>query len=80
MEQCLGGRVGQSERVPGNVNKTERVRTKTGSNCLEQRERERVKEKMEETPGRRTEKEEGEGHKELRGKEETAEEKQTEET
>lgn len=35
---------------------------------------------MEETAGRRTEKEEGEGHKELRGKEETAEERQTEET
>lgn len=35
---------------------------------------------MEETAGRRTGKEEGEGHKELRGKEETAEEKQTEET
>lgn len=45
MEQRLGGRVGQSERVPGNVNKTERVRTKTGSNGLEQRERERVKER-----------------------------------
>lgn len=35
---------------------------------------------MEETAGRRTGKEEGEGHEELRGKEETAEEKQTEET
>lgn len=45
MEQRLGGRVGQSERVPKNVNKTERVRTKTGSNGLEQRERERVKER-----------------------------------